>query len=663
MKPNNLSEEIYKMRKLMNFDSSQYRENVTSYDKLLEERIVKKHLLKEDEGDEQTKTTDVPKFYDWSKGGSVNWENAKIKDIIKYVKEVDNYIDPSIKNNPSYDIMMEWFMDNDKPETKESLKNWMFGEIYYGIEKPKSTEDNSGLLKKTDKNKKSVVKPDKYDEEMQKNIPTLLSKINVETLKSKITDKKGLTQIQKLESARTIEKLKKEAEALNSSNVFLPKDDLEDINDRLVSIVDFIEGKHDDVNDTIDRIEALVGLNLEKKGTIGLKAGSDAKIKVGEVQGAGLKKQLLSKLSEEVEKMGESTFKKIVGKIKTIKITEDPQSLEQYRLDDDKVKILPKMVTGESPMFQYPPETEDTQKRNEMSRNFFPDDGTQISDSAREGLREQIKLLRDFINKQEDEVTQLRNQHNITDKNFNLVVESINIYVYGSTSKVRTTYKSKDKSFSEKNNVQLAEDRCDEIENAIRNMLDRAGLGKYNIILTSKVTKPNVGPGWQNLDGKNVENSEVPISQYGELFQMAYKRFDESGKKLTPKMFYGNRTSGSASQASKYAGKEISQQELRGEYNKVYGPYRMNLGGLTVTLKKPEVVTKQEVSEDYYVVAVPGLALQFSPEGEFNITDTWNDLKRGIRKIKKKLRRISFKPKTYPFMPKFTGRTTDCPSW
>jgi len=663
MKPNNLSEEIYKMRKLMNFDSSQYRENVTSYDKLLEERIVKKHLLKEDEGDEQTKTTDVPKFYDWSKGGSVNWENAKIKDIIKYVKEVDNYIDPSIKNNPSYDIMMEWFMDNDKPETKESLKNWMFGEIYYGIEKPKSTEDNSGLLKKTDKNKKSVVKPDKYDEEMQKNIPTLLSKINVETLKSKITDKKGLTQIQKLESARTIEKLKKEAEALNSSNVFLPKDDLEDINDRLVSIVDFIEGKHDDVNDTIDRIEALVGLNLEKKGTIGLKAGSDAKIKVGEVQGAGLKKQLLSKLSEEVEKMGESTFKKIVGKIKTIKITEDPQSLEQYRLDDDKVKILPKMVTGESPMFQYPPETEDTQKRNEMSRNFFPDDGTQISDSAREGLREQIKLLRDFINKQEDEVTQLRNQHNITDKNFNLVVESINIYVYGSTSKVRTTYKSKDKSFSEKNNVQLAEDRCDEIENAIRNMLDRAGLGKYNIILTSIFTKPNVGPGWQNLDGKNVDGSEVPISQYGELFQMAYKRFDESGKKLTPKMFYGNRTSGSASQASKYAGKEISQQELRGEYNKVYGPYRMNLGGLTVTLKKPEVVTKQEVSEDYYVVAVPGLALQFSPEGEFNITDTWNDLKRGIRKIKKKLRRISFKPKTYPFMPKFTGRTTDCPSW
>ena len=654
MNTNNLSEEIYKMRKLMNFNSSHYRENVTSYDKLLEERIVKKHLLKEDEGDEQTqtKTTDGPKFHDWSRGGSVNWENAKIKDIIKYVKEVDDYIDSSIKNNPSYEIMMEWFMNNDSPETKNSLRNWMFDEIYYGITKTEPSK----------KNKKSEVKPDKYDEEMQKNIPILLSKINIDTLKSKITDKKGLTQIQKLESARTIDKLKKEAEALNSSNVFLPKADLEDISDRLESIVDFIEGKHNDVNDTINRIGSLVGLNLEKKGTIGLKADSDAKIKVGEVQGAGLKKQVLSKLSEDVEKMGESTFKKIVGKIKTIKITDKPESLEQYRLDDGKTTVIPKMVTGESQMFQYPPETESTEKRNEMSRNFFPDDGTQMSDSAREGLRDQIKLLRDFINKQEDEVTQLRNQHGINDKNFNLVVESINIYVYGSTSKVRTTYKSKDKTFSEKNNIQLAEDRCDVIETGIRNMLDRSGLGKYNIVLGSKVTRPNVGPGWEKVDGKNVDGSEVPISQYGELFQMAYKRFNDAGKKITPQMFYGNRTAGSASQASKYAGKEISQQELRGEYNKVYGPYRMNLGGLTVTLKKPEVVTKEEVNEEYYVVAVPGLGLQFSAGGEFNLTDTWNDLKRGIRKIKKKLGRVSFKPRTRPFVPKWTCPTC-CPGF
>lgn len=179
MKINNLSEEIYKMRKLMNFNSSHYRENITSYDKLLEERILKKHLLKE-EGEDQveTKTADEPKFYDWSKGGSVNWENAKIKDIVKYVREVDEYIDSSIKNNPSYEVMMEWFIANDSPDTRSSLKNWMFGEIYYGLKKGTPTKVT----------KKNEVKPDKYDEDMQKNIPVLLSKISIDTLKSKITD-------------------------------------------------------------------------------------------------------------------------------------------------------------------------------------------------------------------------------------------------------------------------------------------------------------------------------------------------------------------------------------------------------------------------------------------------------------------------------------------
>jgi hypothetical protein len=302
------------------------------------------------------------------------------------------------------------------------------------------------------------------------------------------------------------------------------------------------------------------------------------------------------------------------------------------------------------------------EKRKSMSTNFFPDDGTQISDSAREGLREQIKLVRKFIFDQEDEVSKMREEYKLGD-NFVLSVESINIWVYGSTSKVRTTYKSKDKTFSEKNNIQLVEDRCDVIENNIRGMLDKAGLGKYNIVLISKVTKPNIGPGWEKVDGKFADGSEVPLSDYGELFQMAYKKFSDAGKKITPQMFYGDRTESAARNASKYVGKEVAQQELRGEYNKVYGPYRMNLGAISVTLKKPEVVTKEEVSEDYYVLAVPGLGLQFESNGEFNLTDTWNDLKRGIRRLKKKLSKISFKPRTRPSVFPTSKCRTCCPKW
>jgi len=44
MKKQNLTEEIYRMRKLMNFDSKEFNENITSEDKLIEESYVKKYI-------------------------------------------------------------------------------------------------------------------------------------------------------------------------------------------------------------------------------------------------------------------------------------------------------------------------------------------------------------------------------------------------------------------------------------------------------------------------------------------------------------------------------------------------------------------------------------------------------------------------------------------
>lgn len=44
MKKQNLTEEIYRMRKLMNFDSKEFNENTTSEDKLIEESYVKKYV-------------------------------------------------------------------------------------------------------------------------------------------------------------------------------------------------------------------------------------------------------------------------------------------------------------------------------------------------------------------------------------------------------------------------------------------------------------------------------------------------------------------------------------------------------------------------------------------------------------------------------------------
>ena len=40
MKKQNLTEEIYRMRKLMNFDSKEFNENTTSEDMLIEENFI-----------------------------------------------------------------------------------------------------------------------------------------------------------------------------------------------------------------------------------------------------------------------------------------------------------------------------------------------------------------------------------------------------------------------------------------------------------------------------------------------------------------------------------------------------------------------------------------------------------------------------------------------
>ena len=47
----NLSEEIYRIRKLMNFDSKDFNENITSVERLVEEKLRTANLLIEQNDD------------------------------------------------------------------------------------------------------------------------------------------------------------------------------------------------------------------------------------------------------------------------------------------------------------------------------------------------------------------------------------------------------------------------------------------------------------------------------------------------------------------------------------------------------------------------------------------------------------------------------------
>lgn len=657
MGKNTLTEEIYRMRKLMGHDSKEYRENVTSFDKLLEEKMIKKYLLKEEDGED-------PKFSDWSNGGKVNWENAKLKNIIEYISEVDKYFGGTYLNNPSYTTMMDWFEENDSPNVRNSLKEWMFGDIYYGIKK---SED----VKQT---KKNVVAPDEFDKNLQVELATILdtaSKINLTTLN--ITDSEGtvdktLTKdIKTLISSRTLEKLTKELISLNKGNVFLKKEILEPLKTNLNVLISYANNTNptdDDIYAITDVVDYLLNFNLEEKEEIGLDISDDdydVKIDVDADKRIGIKNSLMKKLSAEIKTVGEDTYSKLLKRIINIKITDEPNELSQFKIEGEQ-KGIPIMTEGDSEMFQYPPTDTPEGERNNLGNNFFRDDGTDMGEKAIAGIREQVRLLKKFIDDQDSEVESQRTENGL-DEEFKLEVSAIGIFVYSSTSKVRTTYKSKDKSFSEGNNIKLAEDRSSAIENTVRNILKQFGLDEYNIILASRIEKPNTGPGWAKLDGKYADGSDVPITAYGAMFQEAYKK----NNKLTPQLFYGNRGNDWAKKASKILGREIPQQELSQEYNDIYGPFRMNLAGISVTLRKPTIVTKEEVGEDYLVIAVPGMGLEFEANEEFSFRDTWDNFKRGIKKLKRKIKKkFKFNPprRNYNKGPKWDGKLhTGCPKW
>jgi hypothetical protein len=651
MRKNTLTEEIYRMRKLMGHDSNEYRENVTSFDRLLEEKLVKKYLIKEQE-------EEVPVFSDWSKGGKFNWENAKLKDIIEYIREVDEYFGGSFLNNPSYTTMMDWFEGNDSESVRNSLKEWMFGDIYYGIKK---SED----VKQT---KKNVVAPDQYDKNLQSEVTTILdnaSKIDLKTFN--VTDKNLKKSVDTLVSSRTLEKLNKELIAINNGKVFLKKEILEPLKTNLNVLIDFSKNPKTDPNSMEslkDVVDYLIGFNLKDKKEIGLDVDDEnVKIDVNTDQRIGIKNSVMKKLSAEIESVGEDTYRKLLKKITNITITDKPTELKQFKVEDEAGKGVPIMEEGDSDIFQYPPENTPEGERNNLSNNFFPDDGTSMSSEAIDGIREQVRLLRKFIDTQDSEVEAQRTENGLGEE-FKLDVSSINIFIYSSTSKVRTSYKSKDKSFSEDNNIKLAEDRSNVIENSVRGILKQYKLDGYNIILASRIEKPNIGPGWEKIDGKYADGSDVPITAYGAMFQEAYKKDNE----LKPQLFYGNRGTAWAKKASEKLGREVAQQELSQEYNDIYGPFRMNLAGISVTLKKPTIVTKSEVGEDYFVIAVPGMGIELQSNGEFSFKDSWKNFKRGIKKLKRKIKKSlrNLKPKR-----RFFGKAPDfskvcqtcCPKW
>ncbi len=642
MKKYNLNEEINRNRHLMGLSGIMSNNFIYEQDENIQNI-------------EQVNVT-LPKFTDWSQKGKFNWENAKIKNIITYIREVDTYFGGNFLKDPSYLTMLEWYLNHDNPETRSSLKEWMFNDIYYGIKRVTDRKET----------KRNKVAPDQYDMILQKEtLPTILTtasdidlnKLNLNDSEGKV-DKNLIKGIKDLISSRTLEKLNKELISLNKANVFIKKDILEELKANINVLISHSTNTtptDDDIYNITDVVEYLLGFNLVNKSEIGLDiTDDDVKVSVNSDQRSLIKTNVIKKLTTEINNLGELSRKSLFDKISGIKISNDPAELKQLKLDGTKKDIVT-MQEGDSEVYQYPSLSLDENDRTNLGNNFFPDDGTTLTQTALDGINEQVMLLKKYIKDQESEVKKERDDNNLGDEYY-LDIVSINIYTYSSTSKVRTKYKSIDKTFSEENNIKLAEDRNKVIENAVRRALDINGLSNYNIILVSKVEKPNVGLGWVNTVGKYQDGTDATISEYGPMFKFAY----EKNNKLTPQFFYGNRTNIWAKKATKILDRPVTQQELSIEYNNTYNPFRMNTAGINVTMKKPTLITKEEQNEEYLVIAVPGMGieLQTKPEWKFELPPPG----KWYKKLKRKVRK-AFEVRPKNRKPPRTTYKNGCPRW
>ena len=638
MKKEILTEEIYRMRKLMNFDSKDYYENTTSYDKLFEEKLRTKRLLKEED-----EPNDFIAQTDWSDGGKFNWGNAKLKNIVKYVMEIDASLGGTFTKTVSYKLMMNWFLQNDSQQTRESLKNWMFGDIYYGI--PNTSTD----VKKS--KKKGVEISNNFDRNLQDELTTKLESAS------------------KKESAakQSVNKLNIEIKEFNKNNILIDKEELSELNLLIDLYLNFQE--NDDYDSIEDVVEKLTGRYKIKRSTgMGVDIGDNDTLAVATPkQAISYKMSAMGKMVKQLGDIDGKTLQKAMNSLVNIEIGNDSSKSSGGGWKD---KITEKKITSiidkDTNVLSYPDNDTSTNERNEQSKQFFPDDGIKIGPEAETAMQEIIKELSDIVGGFNEEVDNLIETSGI--KTLKLEVLSINLFLYSSTSKVRTTYGSNDKVYSEKNNIQLAKDRIKTMENGAKSIIGRSRLKNYKDVtqvLTSD-DRPNIGPGWKDLIGKTWDGKDIPVTSeyYGEMFINAYNIYKKKfGKELTPQKFFGGRDNSAVNRIKKM-GIEVSQPDLRKEYNRVYGKYRNSMFGINVSLRMPEVVTTSKKEEEFFIISTPNLSINL-------VAKTGVDWYGIIYKIKKKMKKLGRKIKSIDLSTKPRGRviklknicSTCCPKW
>ena len=575
--------------------------------------------------------------YDWSKGGTIAWENASIGSIIKYIMARDAAEDYS--KYAIYTPVMNWFIKNDGPETRKSLMTWCGDDPYYGLGDigEKAKESGTTFGRPTKETQQEVIDlADRYVDVVNQlkgagpldgQVKAQLNRIAVAL---RTTAQKGIwimpDYVSKLDAALTRFIQTKGTPSTNpKSYTFLPGGGYtqNDVNIATTEAGNIIKSLQSDT-----KTSQISGAATTQRNIM---ADNNARAK------------MLSEIQTQCfDKLKSPTFYDGIRDGKVIKldiatIVKKADNIYFSKEGDVTVKgaskdVSNKQVTISTPeiiKFSYPPNEVSDADHIEMQKNFFEDDGTSLtytSTTAVEAMVEEIYKFIDGIKKQYP--------------NDPVEVQSINIFTYASTSTVNSSYGTGPafktlKVFNRENNVKLARDRCRSMikvaEDAINSSLNQIiADNDTTIIKNPPQLNPNLGPLWESVGG-SILGKAVTIENYGPLFQAAYAK----NPKLTPKQFFVDRK---------------DSAEKKAEYEATYSPFRVAKVGIAVQLIMPKSLKDQAVEGDYVVAVTAGF------EGGISWSFwSWPKIKLPNVKLPK-----IFKNMPKQTMPVFTGRTIKC---
>jgi outer membrane protein OmpA-like peptidoglycan-associated protein len=569
------------------------------------------------------------KYTDWTEVGSKSWETANIKKIIQYIKEID--ADQGYSRSPIYLSMLTWFQENDSPETRESLKAWLGNDLTFGINNDKAPDVLNNMTKglkgrdlirsKSGEQTKVATKKDTEEKPKQAEALNLLNKVKGQLNNTSYEDLK-----------KKINTFLTELTAFNSKNVFMPVDTSQTI----INYMNFIIGALGENNQYSVSYVAVVelskdDLNPYREGVISqLTVAANEQLK---------DKDFLDGFFRGVK----PNITDMILKAKDIQIKQqDVTVLSQYKEEKKKEQETGKSLAVTK--YSWPLENANETERNEASRNFFDDDGTEIDPETIAQLTNQVNLAVNEYNRI------------MKESNNNAKAKGLYLNFYSSTSKVRTSYGNNDRTFSEANNVQLSKDRIEAMKNKLYELIGETILDDFEKTVVLELSDPNRGPGWSNIKSSYLDGSDMDFAtayKNAPLFVEAHKKYS----KLTPKQFYGRRDSNAVAYAKKLLGKDVSIDDLMTEYENTYSAFRHATCGFNMAIEVPKGLNDDK-EIDFIVSVSGGLGAMITwVNWEWDVK--WPKIKKGSgRKFLVRLKRAILPNKSFKPV-----RKINCPVW